>query len=315
MREFTINKNDSGQRIDKFLSKSLPELPKSMMYKLFRKKEIKLNGKRCDISTILSEGDNVKVYVKDEVADLKTHDFSFKLASDDLQIVYEDSDLLIVHKPVGIDSHSNSFSHYDTLIDRIKKYLWKKGEFDPDSENSFSPSLCSRLDRNTEGLIIAAKNADSLRKINNAIKNGDVTKIYRCVTTSIPHTSNSICIAYHMKDESRNIVKISDSPIEGYREIKTGWKNIKSKNGLYLLEITLYTGRTHQIRAHLSHLGAPILGDGKYGDVAKNKRYGIFRQQLCAYELIFSFPTDSSLSYLNNQVIKAKNPSFMKMFD
>ena len=314
MKEFTINTNDSGQRIDKFLSKAMPELPKSMMYRLFRRKDIKLNGKRCEISAILSEGDTVRVYVKDEVSAVKTQDMTFKQASDELRIVYEDDNILVVFKPIGVDSHSNSTSSADTLIDRVKKYLWKKGEFIPEEERTFAPALCSRLDRNTAGLITAAKNAAALREINSAIQSGALHKIYRCVTVSAPPERESAATAYHRKDDDRNIVRISDTPAEGFREIRTGWRTVAEKNGLYLLEVTLYTGRTHQIRAHLAHLGAPLLGDGKYGDIRANKRYGVFRQQLCAYALEFSLPESSSLAYLNSTRITAPPPDFEQRF-
>lgn len=313
MKEFTINTNDSGQRIDKFLSKAMPELPKSMMYRLFRRKDIKLNGKRCEISAILSEGDTVRVYVKDDVSAVKTQDMTFKQASDELRIVYEDDNILVVFKPIGVDSHSNSTSSADTLIDRVKKYLWKKGEFIPEEERTFAPALCSRLDRNTAGLITAAKNAAALREINSAIQSGALHKIYRCVTVSAPPERESAATAYHRKDDDRNIVRISDTPAEGFREIRTGWRTVAEKNGLYLLEVTLYTGRTHQIRAHLAHLGAPLLGDGKYGDIRANKRYGVFRQQLCAYALEFSLPESSSLAYLNSKRITAP-PDFEQRF-
>ena len=314
MKEFTINTNDSGQRIDKFLSKAMPELPKSMMYRLFRRKDIKLNGKRCEISAILSEGDTVRVYVKDDVSAVKTKDMTFKQASDELRIVYEDDNILVVFKPIGVDSHSNSTSSADTLIDRVKKYLWKKGEFIPEEERTFAPALCSRLDRNTAGLITAAKNAAALREINSAIQSGALHKIYRCVTVSAPPERESAATAYHRKDDDRNIVRISDTPAEGFREIRTGWRTVAEKNGLYLLEVTLYTGRTHQIRAHLAHLGAPLLGDGKYGDIRANKRYGVFRQQLCAYALEFSLPESSSLAYLNSKRITAPPPDFEQRF-
>ena len=171
MKEFTINNNDSGQRIDKFLTKAMPELPKSMMYRLIRKKDIKINGKRCENSSVLCEGDIVRVYVKDNVSAAKAHDLSFKQSSDDLQIVYEDPNILVVFKSVGVDSHSNGTSLADTLIDRVKKYLWQKGEFVPEEESSFAPALCSRLDRNTAGLVTAAKNAAALREVN-AAKSG-----------------------------------------------------------------------------------------------------------------------------------------------
>ena len=314
MKEFLINNNDSGQRIDKFLTKSMPKLPKSMMYRLIRKKDVKINGKRCDISTILSEGDVVRVYVRDEVAAVKSHDMSFLKASDDIQPVYEDSNILIVYKPVGVDPHSNGTSSADTLIDRVKKYLYGKGEYVPEAESSFAPALCSRLDRNTAGLVTAAKNAAALREINAAIQSGDLHKIYRCVTVAAPPTPEGSAVAYHRKDEDRNIVRIIDAPADGYREIRTGWRVIAESRGLYLVEVMLYTGRTHQIRAHLAHLGAPLLGDGKYGDVRANKRYGVFRQQLCAYALGFSLPESSPLAYLNGKRITAPEPDFMELF-
>lgn len=314
MKEFTINYNDSGQRIDKFLTKSMPELPKSMMYRLIRKKDIKLNGKRCEASTVLTEGDILRVYVKDDVATVKQHDMSFLNAASDINIVYEDDNIIIVHKPVGLDSHSNGSHSDDTLINRIKKYLWEKKEYSPDSESSFAPALCSRLDRNTAGLVTAAKNAAALREMNNAIKLGQIHKIYRCVTVAPLPEDEGVNTAYHCKDEARNIVRIVNEPRDGFRGIKTGWRVIARNGGLFLVEVRLYTGRTHQIRAHLSHLGAPLLGDGKYGDIKANKRYGAFRQQLCAYSLGFDFPEDSPLAYLNGISVTAPSPDFEKLF-
>ncbi len=312
MKEFIINENDSGQRVDKFISKALPELPKSMMYRLIRKKDIKINGKRCDISDRVNTGDRITVYVKDEVSAEKKHDMSFLSCTADIDVVYEDDNIIIVSKPVGLDSHSNGSPMTDTLIDRIKHYLYNKKEYLPDSESSFAPALCSRLDRNTCGLVTAAKTAAALRDINEAIRSGRLHKIYHCVTVSPPPKKEDIITAYHQKDESRNLVKISDSPVEGYKPIKTGYRVIAFNGKLSLVEITLYTGRTHQIRAHMAHIGAPVLGDGKYGNIAANKRYGIFRQALCAYELRFDLPEESAFSYLNKLKITDKTPEFEK---
>lgn len=299
MIELIVKQNDSSQRIDRFITKAMPELPKSMMYRLIRKKDIKINGKRCAIDTMLKEGDIVRVYVKDTVSAPKQHDMNFINASSELEIVFEDENILIVFKPVGLDSHSNGISSTDTLINRIKRYLYDKGGYIPENENSFAPALCSRLDRNTSGLVISAKNASSLREINSAIQSGRIHKIYRCLTVAEPPKTEDIITAWHFKDEDRNIVRISDEKKDSYREIRTGYRIIGRKNGLCLLEIKLFTGRTHQIRAHLAHIGCPILGDGKYGDIAKNKRYRIFRQALCAYALEFDFPENSPLNYLN----------------
>lgn len=313
MVTFTVNENDSGQRADKFITKALPDLPKSMMYRLFRKKDIKVNGKRCDISAVLQAGDIVTVYVKQELSGEKKHDMNFLKAPDSVDIVYEDGNILIAFKPVGLDSHSNSTSTSDTLINRIKHYLYNRKEYLPETESSFAPALCSRLDRNTSGLVISAKNASALRELNEAVRNGSVHKIYRCITVSPPPESEDIISAYHKKDDTRNIVRISDTFREGYKEIKTGYKILDSKKGLSLVEVTLFTGRTHQIRAHLAHINAPILGDGKYGSISANKRYGVFRQALCACSLQFVLPKNSPLAYLNDISVNAPEP-FREIF-
>ncbi len=310
MIKFVINDNDSGQRTDKFIMKALPDLPKSMMYRLIRKKDIKINGKRCEISTKLQSGDVVTVYVKDELSGTKQHDMSFMNAPDYVDVVFEDENVIIVNKPLGLDSHSNGEHSDDTLINRIKHYLYNKKEYIPDQESSFAPALCSRLDRNTSGLVTAVKNAAALREMNSAIRDGLVHKIYLCITVSPTPKPADIIEAYHKKEDSRNIVRISESPLDGYKPIKTGYETLKVNGGLSLVKVTLYTGRTHQIRAHLAHVGAPLLGDGKYGNTAVNKRYGVFYQALCAYGLEFSLPADSPLAYLNEMSIHAAEPDF-----
>lgn len=310
MVEFQIGANDSGQRIDRFITKAMPELPKSMMYRLIRKKDIKLNGRRCEISDRLSEGDVVRVYVKESVSAERRADMSFLSVPAEIQIVYEDENILVVNKPVGIDSHPGSSFSGDTLIDRIKHYLYNKKEYVPEGENAFAPALCSRLDRNTSGLVTAAKTAPALREVNAAIRSGALHKIYRCVLTARPPHDEDVLTAYHHKDTAHNTVNISDVCIDSYKEIRTGYRVLAERRGLVLAEITLFTGRTHQIRAHMAHIGCPLLGDGKYGDISANKRNGVFRQALCAYALDFELPSDSPLAYLNDVVIKAPTPEF-----
>ncbi|MGN0675453.1 MAG: RluA family pseudouridine synthase [Oscillospiraceae bacterium] len=301
MKEFTINANDSGQRLDKFMQKAVPRLPQSMMYKAIRNKRIKINGKRAEISSRLQVGDMIQMYINDEFFDIDS-ETEFLSVPTVLNIVYEDENIMLIDKKNGIVVHEDNENSVDTLINRIKHYLYKKGEYVPESENSFAPSLCNRLDRNTGGIIIAAKNAESLRILNQKIKDRELEKYYLCVTVGVLPKKSDTITAYLEKNSDENTVKVTDRKTDTNKTIVTTYKVLKTNGKLSLLEIKLDTGRTHQIRAHMAHIGCPLLGDGKYGINRVNKEYKIKTQALYSYKLKFDFKTDAGcLDYLNGK--------------
>lgn len=311
MREFKINKNDSGQRIDKFLHKAVPKLPSSLIYKYIRLKRIKLNGKRCHNNDFLEENDVISLYINDEFFEnekIREKNFFDKIMAVP-DIVYEDDNIIIVYKPVGIAVHSGSENEKENLVDVIKAYMYRKGEYDPEEEKSFSPAVCNRLDKNTTGLVIAAKNAAALREINRNIREHRIHKKYFCLCTGKFSDNHSIETAYHKKNQ-HNLVSIRKDKEEGYKKIITEYSVVKEDKGILLVEVNLITGRTHQIRAHLAFLGAPVLGDGKYGNVSLNKRYGVFYQQLCAYALEFDTEENSMFGYLKGRIFKSPKTGF-----
>lgn len=304
MKKYIINSNDAGQRVDKFIGKAAPDLPQSLMYKAIRTKNIKLNRKRCQISDRLNEGDILEIYLPDEFfgSGTETAEYDFLKAPAHIDLIYEDENILLIDKKNGLVVHEDDSGTVDTLVNRLKHYLYKKGEYDPANENSFTPSLCNRLDRNTGGIVIAAKNAESLRILNQKIKDREIEKKYLCITVGIPPKSSDTLTHYLFKDSKTNTVTVSDKKTPSNKTIITKYRVIKTDRELALAEIELLTGRTHQIRAHMAYIGCPLLGDGKYGSNRVNRSYNIKTQALYSYKLKFAFTADSGiLDYLNGR--------------
>ncbi len=313
MMEFHISANDGGQRADRFLLKACPKLPKNLLYKAFRKKDIKRNGKRCLPEEILQEGDCIRAYLPADCLESPPK----KTVATHLpppNILYEDDTLCLMHKPVGLPVHPDDKGTEDTLVARFLSDLARRNLYDPQKEQSFVPALCNRLDRNTEGLVIGAKTAAALRCINEKIRLGEITKEYLCITVGVPPKTSDTVIAYHRK-ENGNHVRLESKPFEGCKETKTGYTVLAQKEELSLVKVMLYTGRTHQIRAQMAALGCPILGDGAYGDQTANCRYGENFQLLTAFRLVFHPNIDEPcvISHLAGKAFSIP-PTFCKRY-
>lgn len=309
MKFYNISKNDAGQRVDKFILKTFPKLPKSLMFKEIRKKNIKVNKKRTDASTILKEGDLIELYLKDDVLQEKVKHYDFMDASKNLNIVYEDENILIVDKKVGVLCHPDGKEYVDTLIARIKRYLYEKDEWNPESSNTFTPSLANRIDRNTGGLVIAAKNSASLRILNEKIKNREIEKYYLTVVHGKMEKDTDTLVGYLTKNNQKNIVSVSKKEKNGSKKIITKYTVLDFYDDKSLLEIDLKTGRTHQIRAHLASIGHPLLNDGKYG-----KEHGRMSQELYSYKIIFNIKDAGILDYLQGKEFKVTDCELYKNF-
>ncbi len=309
MRTIEIKKNDANQRLDKFLTKRFKTMPKALMYKYIRTKYIKVNGKRCEISTRLNEGDIITLYIKDEFFDEPQYDtYDFLKAPTKLDIVYEDENIILLNKPTGLLCHPDENYHFDSLLARLQHYLYEKKEYNPKDENSFAPALANRIDRNTGGIVIAAKNSESLRILNQKIKDRELKKIYLCVVHGILKKKKATMTDYLEKNEKQNRVYISSKPTPNSKTIKTKYKVLKEADNMSLVEVELLTGRTHQIRAHMAYIGHPLVGDGKYGTNKQNKDTALKWQALCSYKLEFAFETDGGmLEYLNGKAFEIKD--------
>ncbi|MBQ9250734.1 MAG: RluA family pseudouridine synthase [Oscillospiraceae bacterium] len=318
MKEFTVKSNDAGQRLDRFVGKAVPLLPESLLQKYIRLKRIKLNGKGAKRDTRLQQGDVLQLYINDEFFDKPREDNAWlKVGTPKLHIVYEDENILLADKKPGVLCHSAGVWDYNTLIANIQAYLAQKGEWRPREENSFAPALCNRIDRNTGGIVIAAKNAEALRILNEKIKDREIEKYYLCAVQGRPKPPEGRLENYLFKDAQKNQVYVKNKPEPGAKTAVTEYKLLCSKGALSLVECHLLTGRTHQIRAQMAHAGWPLLGDGKYGSERFNKGYQEKGQALYSYKLVFAFPTDAgSLNYLRGREFKVDKVDFAeKYFD
>ena len=297
MKSIVVNSNDAGQRLDKFLQKHFESLPKSLMFKQIRKKNIKVNKKRCEAQTVLNEGDVVDLYLPDDVlAEKKVH-YDFLSAPKNIRIIYEDENIILLDKRQGELCHPDGNEYVNTLVSSLKRYLYEKKEYKPENENSFTPSLANRIDRNTGGIVIGAKNYQALKILNQKIKDREIKKYYLTVVCGVPKKKSDILTGYLTKDTKKNMVTVSKKQLPDSKYIETKYTVLDSYDNMSLVEVELLTGRTHQIRAHLASIGHPLLNDGKYGKV-----HGRFKQELYSYKLKFDFSNDAGiLEYLNGK--------------
>ncbi len=315
MKEFTIGPNDAGQRLDRFLAKAFPLLPAALAQKYIRIKRIKCNGKRIERYTRLNAGDCLQLYINDEFFDHPRQDNAYlTVAAPKLNIVYEDAQILLVDKRPGLAVHPHDGAEYGhTLIDHIQSYLYQKREWRPREENAFTPALCNRIDRNTGGIVIAAKTAEALRILNQKIRDRELDKRYLAIVEGTPKPRDGSLKGYLFKDARKNRVFVTDDPQPGAKTCQTNYRTIASSGGLSLVECELVTGRTHQIRAQFAHAGHPLLGDGKYGKL--DKRFDRNYQALYSYKLTFAFTTDAGvLEYLNGKSFQVDSIDFVEEY-
>ena len=316
MKEFTIGKNDAGQRLDRWLAKALPLLPAPLAQKYIRLKRVKVNGRGSKRDVRLNAGDVLQLYINDEFFDRPTPENAFlSLYQPKLNILYEDEHIMLVDKRPGMVVHPDENERVNTLLTHIQAYLYQKKEWSPYWENSFAPALCNRIDRNTGGIVIAAKTAEGLRVMNQKIKDRELTKLYLCVIQGQMSPPEGRLESYIFKDEVKKQVYVRKRLEPGAKTAVTDYRTLGVRDGLSLVECDLITGRTHQIRAQFAAAGHPLIGDGKYGSERDNRKYGRHGQALYSYKLTLQFTTDAGpLEHLNGQTFQVENVEFVKEF-
>ena len=316
MKELTVRKNDAGQRLDRFITKAVPLLPESLLQKYIRIKRIKVNSKGAKRDLHLSEGDVLQLYINDEFFEKPREENSYlKVGVPRLDIIYEDENILLVDKKPGVLCHSTGAWDHNTLVANVQARAYQLGEWSPREEHAFAPALCNRIDRNTGGIVIAAKNAEALRAMNDKIQTREVGKYYLCVVVGKPSPAEGTIESYLIKNEDKNRVFLSDTQKPGSKLTITHYKTLASRDGLSLVECQLRTGRTHQIRAQMASRGWPLLGDVKYGNERENKSRGETGQLLYSYRISFTFETvPQSLEGLAGQCFQVPSVGFVEKY-
>ena len=315
MKSFTAGTNEEGVRLSRFVESVTKDMPRSMMYKAFRNKRIKVNGKRAEPDTRLHQNDWIELYINDEffTAGAAAPAKKPPHRQPPVTVIYENGNIAVLYKPAHLLCHSDRTGDAN-LVDAFAAYLQAKGEYDPHAEQRFAPAICNRLDRGTEGLVIAAKSYAALRDMNAIIRDNQMKKEYLTITVGTPPAGRHIAWLQH--SEKNNKVRIHAREAEGYKQIITEVTPIRQNGPFTLCRIGLITGRTHQIRAHLAYLGHPVLGDIKYGNRKMNERTGLKTQALCAQRLTFDrIPQDNILHELSGRVIKLEDPAIVRQFD
>ncbi len=315
MKNFIAGDNEEGVRLSRFVESVTRALPTSLLYKSFRNKRVKVNGKRAEPDARLHKGDLVELYINDEFFPEKPAVPQAKppRRQPSVTAVYEDANIAVLYKPAHLLCHSDRTGDAN-LVDAFTAQLEACGTYDPHAENRFAPALCNRLDRGTEGLVLAAKNYAALRDLNAILRDDQMKKEYLTITVGAPPAGRHIAWLQH--DEKTNKVRIHAREGEGYKQIITEVTVLRQRGPFALCRIGLVTGRTHQIRAHLAYLGHPVLGDAKYGSKKMNERTGLKTQALCAQRLTFGrIPPENTLAYLSGQVVKLDDPAIVRQFD
>jgi len=313
MRVLKVEKNEAGQRLDKLLMKQLNKAPKSFIYKMLRKKNITLNGKKAEGSEITKINDEIKLFLSDETIEKFSEIGSTTVVEQDFSIVYEDSNILVVNKPAGLLSQK-SVPEDVSLVEQVISYMLTSGQITKEQLQTFKPSICNRLDRNTSGLVVTGKSLLGLQTMSQLFRDRSLQKYYLCIVNGKIERSQHIT-GYLRKDEKTNQVTVSRSALEDSEPIQTEYEPIHYNEEYSLLKVKLITGKTHQIRAHLNSIGHPIIGDGKYGNEKINqwfrKEFGLKHQLLHSYQIIFP-NMEGELQHLSNMTLTAKEPELFQ---